>query len=435
MEFPALLGRAARAAAAVLAVLLMLALLASVVLAEGGAEFIFAALEALAAAAAGFLLARRKAAPAGEVTIGKGVTSRLRELDDRLSAQRPEVELTSNRLQKVMGSLGDRLILVNDDLSVVAASPDVGAWLGIAAGDLSGLRLHEVAGPGHPVAALAAEALYRGQDVVDRQVALAGDHGRLIMASAQFIDDEGKRKVLLSLRDAESMRKLEAHVDYATKLAQIGRIMAGVSHEIKNPLNSMAIHVEVLRSKLESGNTDVAAQLDVLDAEIQRLDRVVKTFLEFTRPVEARLESVDLNRVVEAVARLAQGEAQARGVRLALQLAPEPLPVKADGDLLTQAILNVVINGCQAMPAGGELRVATLRGPGRWPRVEVADRGVGIAADAREKIFNLYYTTKEGGSGIGLAQTFRAVQIHNGRIDVDSEVGRGTTVAVELPAV
>lgn len=426
------LKRAARAVGVALALVFLAVLLGYVMLAESAADLVFAMLVALAAAAAGFLVAWR-VTPASEAAPVQGVTKRLRALDERLAAQRPEVELTSNRLQKVMGSLGDRLVLVDERLAVVGASPDAATWLGLGDRDLAGTRLPEAAGPNHPVTAIAHEAISRRRDVELRQLSLGGPGGRRILAAAQFVDDGGRPKAIISLRDAESMRRLEAHVDYATKLAQIGRIMSGVSHEIKNPLNAMAIHVEVLRSKLEAGNTDVAGQLDVLDAEIKRLDRVVKTFLDFARPVEARLESVDLNRVVEGVTRLSQAEAQSRGVRVVLQLASEPLPVRADADILTQALLNVVINGCQAMGPGGLLRVATLRSPDRWPRVEIEDSGVGIAPDARDKIFNLYYTTKEGGSGIGLAQTFRAVQIHNGRLDVASDVGRGTKFVIDMP--
>jgi signal transduction histidine kinase len=110
------------------------------------------------------------------------------------------------------------------------------------------------------------------------------------------------------------------------------------------------------------------------------------------------------------------------------------LLIKADADLLKQALLNIVINGCQAMPEGGRLIVATARDRNRQIVIAVTDQGVGIPDEIREKVFELYFTTKPEGSGIGLAQAFRAVQLHNGRIEVDSKVGYGTRFRIILPA-
>jgi signal transduction histidine kinase len=368
----------------------------------------------------------------------KGVTNRLRQLGERLAGERAELEMTRGRLRQVMGSLEDHVLLVNPEFGIIVASPQSGALLGLDRRDLVGLRLPDVLGPQHPVVWIAQETLTKRRPVDRRPIPVGapGPDGkpREVLVAAQYIEDEGQPVgALVSLRDAEPLHKLEAHVDYANKLAQLSRITSGVSHEIKNPLNGMAIHLEILRSKLETGSGDPTPQLDVLEEQIKRLDRVVKTFLDFTRPVEVRLEPHDLNDVVEHVLRLASAEAEARGVRLVQQLVPGPLPIKADADMLAQALLNIAINGCQAMPAGGPLRVVTSRVDDRRVRVQIQDSGVGIAPEAREKIFNLYYTTKEGGSGIGLAQAFRAVQIHNGHIDLTSQPGRGTTFTITLP--
>jgi signal transduction histidine kinase len=197
----------------------------------------------------------------------------------------------------------------------------------------------------------------------------------------------------------------------------------------------MVIHLEILRSKIESGNANPTPQLEILDSEIKRLDRVVQTFLNFTRPVEINLEPMDLNIIVGQVVALASTLAQERGVTINKDIASGQLFVKGDADLLKQALLNVIINGCQAMPEGGPLKIKTSRGSDGAARITIIDRGIGIPEDARERIFNLYYTTKKGGSGIGLAQAFRAVQLHNGTIRFESEVGVGTTFEFILPAL
>jgi signal transduction histidine kinase len=189
-----------------------------------------------------------------------------------------------------------------------------------------------------------------------------------------------------------------------------------------------------LKSKLETEGTDPTPQIEILDSEIRRLDRVVQTFLNFTRPVEVRLDPLDLNAIVEQVVALAATEAEGWGVTITRDPAPGPLVVKGDSDLLKQALLNVIMNGCQAMPEGGPLTITTSAGADGSARISVKDRGVGISAEARDRIFNLYYTTKAGGSGIGLAQAFRAVQLHNGEIKFDSAEGVGTTFDIVLPA-
>jgi signal transduction histidine kinase len=175
--------------------------------------------------------------------------------------------------------------------------------------------------------------------------------------------------------------------------------------------------------------------MEILDTEIKRLDRVVQTFLNFTRPLEVRLEPVDLNSVVSQVVALASTAAQDSGITISRHTLAGGLIAKCDTDLLKQALLNIIINGCQSMPEGGPLKVATSREPDGSALITVTDRGVGIAPEGRDRIFNLYYTTKTGGTGIGLAQAFRAVQLHNGRIQFESEVGVGTTFKIVLPAL
>jgi signal transduction histidine kinase len=201
---------------------------------------------------------------------------------------------------------------------------------------------------------------------------------------------------------------------------------------VKNPLHAMVLHLELLGAKLEAG-LDPKPHVDILMSEVNRLKRVVLTFLDFTRPVELKLHQVDANVLVREVVLLA-ADARAQGIDLEEHYGGSPLTIKADSDLLKQALLNIIINGCQVMPKGGRLIVETGKDDGHV-FISITDHGPGIPEDARDKIFNLYYTTKPKGSGIGLAQAFRAVQLHNGRIKVLSEIGEGTSFKIILPSV
>ncbi len=365
------------------------------------------------------------------------VATQIKQLGERLAGERSELEIMRGRLRQVISHLEERLLLLNREGRVILASPDAEQFLEMQDTELTGLPIDETLGAEHPLVKLVERAFSERRSVARTTIQVLGAaRTRQLIASIQFIEDAGEPVgALVSLRDYESFQKFESQWDLSKKLADLGRITSGIAHEVKNPLNAMVIHLEILRSKLESGSGDPSPQIEILDSEIKRLDRVVATFLNFTRPVEVRLEPCDLNRIVNQVVMLASTEAEDRGVTIYQELSPQPLMIKGDSDLLKQALLNIIINGCQAMPEGGPLRVSTLTESDGTAHIRVSDRGVGIPPETRDRIFNLYHTTKKHGSGIGLAQAYRAVQLHNGQIRFDSEIGTGTTFEIILPAL
>jgi signal transduction histidine kinase len=235
------------------------------------------------------------------------------------------------------------------------------------------------------------------------------------------------------LRDAESRTQLETQLDVSRRVTAISRLTAGVAHEIKNPLNAMAVHLEILKSKAAGLDDKTKVELDVLEREIGRLDRVVKTFLDFTRPIELKMDAVDLGELAAEVSGLVSLEAARRRVVVEAPAGANGVVVRGDRDLLRQALINIVVNGVEAMQNGGALRIRT-EGDGGQCLLEVSDDGPGIPPEVREKIFNLYFTTKPNGSGIGLAIAFRVVQLHNGKIEVVSKTGEGTSFRLVFPA-
>ncbi|HEY7546516.1 MAG TPA: ATP-binding protein [Blastocatellia bacterium] len=366
-----------------------------------------------------------------------GVTTRLRQLSERVAGERSELEIMRGRLRQVISHLEERLLLINREGRVILASPDAERLLGIKDYEIGGLPIDESLGATHPLVGLIEQAFAERRSITRAALSVPdGTKARQLIVSVQYIEDAGEPVgALVSLRDYESIQRFETQWDLSKKLADLGRITSGIAHEVKNPLNAMVIHLEILRSKIESGAGDPTPQMEILDSEIKRLDRVVATFLNFTRPVEVRLQPLDFNSIVNQVVLLASTEASERGVAISREMVEGPMMIKGDADLLKQALLNIIINGCQAMPEGGPLKVATFRGADGSVRIKISDRGVGIPAEARDQIFNLYHTTKKGGSGIGLAQAYRAVQLHNGVIRFESEVGVGTTFEIILPEV
>jgi len=240
---------------------------------------------------------------------------------------------------------------------------------------------------------------------------------------------EADRVAMLSERAHVTVQSL---VSYSQRLAALGRLTSGVAHEVKNPLNAMMIHVELLKERLDAPSQEVQQSLEVIGGEIRRLDRVVQGFLRFMRPHELELKPIDVATLVQTAVVLVEAEWQSQRIRFAVKVAPGLPAIEADEELLRQALLNLIQNACQAMPRGGFVTVGA-RVEGNTLCLEVADEGMGIAPEEVERIFTLYYTTKSDGTGIGLSVVYRIVQMHDGSIDVRSELGRGTTMTVRLP--
>jgi signal transduction histidine kinase len=221
--------------------------------------------------------------------------------------------------------------------------------------------------------------------------------------------------------------------ELSRRIAMVGRLTAGVAHEMKNPLNAMTIHLELLKQKLAAGKP-AAMHADVIEQEIRRLDQRIQGFLKFVRPDEVSFGPVAIAPLLSSVIEAVRPEAQRAGVTLDRACTDNSLAVEGDAAQLRDAFLNLAQNAIQAMPKGGRLTISCGSVPNRRVRVRVEDTGVGIAPENLDKIFELYYTTKERGTGVGLSMVYRTIQIHNGEIDVESTVGVGTTFIVVLPA-
>jgi signal transduction histidine kinase len=241
---------------------------------------------------------------------------------------------------------------------------------------------------------------------------------------------------MLVSRNLDYLSRVQSTLAYSRKLAALGRLFAGVAHEVKNPLNAMTIHLELLKNKLTKGSGGAQAvmnHVDIIGNEIRRLDQVMLGFLKFARPDELRLQPIQLADLIAEVVQIVEPEARATGVTIKVECPPDLPEIDGDPNMLQQALLNLAINACQAMPGGGTLRLACRAIAGRRVQLDVEDTGVGISPEHLEKIFDLYFTTKPTGSGIGLSMVYRIVQLHDGEIEVESTPGRGTRFRMLLP--
>jgi PAS domain S-box-containing protein len=359
------------------------------------------------------------------------VSTKIERLGRQMRDVKEVFSAMKENLDQMMANLQDGVMLFTSDFNAVLVSASAERFIGKPRGEILGRHPNEIFSPDSRLGRLILDALSSRQPVMQEEI--QDEQGRHIQVALDFIEERGERiGALLTLRDAESVHRIEDEIELSRRLAAIGRLTSGVAHEVKNPINAIVVHLEVLRQKMREIDPDTRRHVDVIGSEIQRLDRVVQTLVDFTRPVELRLSDADLRKVVEDVVILASPAAEKHNVMIERTAGQDALPVRIDVDLVKQAVLNIVLNGVQAMPEGGTLHIAVKR-EGESSLITVRDQGAGIPENIRDKVFNLYFTTKTGGSGIGLAMAYRVVQLHHGSVEFTSIMDHGTTFFLRFP--
>jgi signal transduction histidine kinase len=359
------------------------------------------------------------------------VSSKIERLGRQMRDVKEVFSALKENLDQMMANLQDGVMLFTSDFRAVLVSASAERFIGKPRSAMLGCHPSEIFSEDSAVGRTILEAIKTREPIGQEEI--ESEPGRHIQISLDFIEEHGERiGALLTLRDSESVHRIEDEIELSRRLAAIGRLTTGVAHEVKNPINAIVVHLEVLRQKLKQTDPDTRRHMDVIGSEIHRLDRVVQTLVDFTRPVDLRLTDADLHKLVADVVMLASPAAEKHRVGIERQASQELLPARIDVDLVKQAILNIVLNGVQAMPEGGKLRIATRR-EGDGALITIRDQGPGIPTEIRDKVFNLYFTTKKGGSGIGLAMAYRVVQLHHGSVEFTSVDGHGTTFYLRLP--
>jgi PAS domain S-box-containing protein len=387
----------------------------------------------LDSASAGDLLPADEASSDDEVGL---VSLKIAHLGRQIRDTNQIFSALKDNVEQVMTKLQDGLMLFTRDSRVVLVSASAEKFLGRPRREILGRTVEEIFSDGTVLGAVVLPAFQKQRPLVQYEFDAAD--GRRVQVSLDFIQEKGTPiGALLTMRDAESVQRIEDEIEISRRLSASGRLTRGVAHEVKNPINAIVLHLQLLQNKLRQDDPDTRRHMDIIGSEIHRLDRVVQILVDFTRPRDLRLEDVDLRKIVESVSLLAAPDAARSGVRIVQELPQDddPLPVRVDSDLVKQAVLNLLLNGVQSMAAGGTLTLRARRDD-EMIVAEVCDQGCGIPPEAQEKIFELYYTTKgdKGGSGIGLAQTYQIMQWHYGSVEFDSIVGAGTTFRLRLPA-
>jgi signal transduction histidine kinase len=361
------------------------------------------------------------------------VSSKIEIIGQRMRNVEEVFSALKENMDQILANLQDGILLFTGDGRAVLVSEAARRLLNVETGSLLGLRAHDIFDSATVLGQTLLKAFDAGSSLVKEEILT--ETWRRIEVSLDFIHDDRTGQglgALVTLHDLESVERIESELELSRRMAAIGRLTSGVGHEVKNPINAIVVHLELLKAKLGAAGVPAHSHLEVIDAEIHRLDRVVQTLVDFSRPVELQLKEQDMRPVIGDVLALATAELYTRNVTLISRLPSSPLVANLDADLLKQAALNVIQNGAQAMPQGGTLEVI-LEEDRKSALLRISDEGTGIPDEIREKIFELYFTTKSEGSGIGLSMAYRILQLHHGSIEVQSRQDKGTEFQLRIP--
>ena len=339
----------------------------------------------------------------------------------------------------VIESMANGLISVDSNARIVRVNSRARELFGLGGNAVRGVPIGDVVRFEEGAARSEIEAVISGvSGPVETEIGVETDEGRVpVDVSASIVRDEtGVRSgAVLLFQDLSEIEALKQEVERERHLAALGRLAAGVAHEVRNPLSSLKGFAQFLKSKFNPGSKEERYS-DIMIEEVERLDRVVQELLDFAKPVSAERKASDVNSIVDDALSLVAEDAAFRHVEVVSDLGEDLPEVLVDGGQLRQVLLNVLLNGIEAMREGGRLTVRTRLTSGENPSVaiDVSDTGVGIGEDEMDKLFEPFYTTKPEGTGLGLTIVSRLVEQNRGRLSVQSVRGEGTTFTISLPA-
>lgn len=359
------------------------------------------------------------------------LADKFNHLSERIRADRTQWENERGQFFNIFRSITDAVILLDGRGTVLFANREAQNRIELPLnGIANGKPLSLLLGRDHPLTNMIEASYSVGSEVHDVALELGsnGASERFLISIFSLGRGPEPPGLLIIMRDLKPVQELETVVDYSGRLARLGGLISGVAHQIRNPLNAMSLQLELLSQDSERAKP-VEPRVQAVRREIRRLDQAVDALLRFMRPEQLKYSAVALNDLLAEIG----NQVVRAGIKLEYHLDPNLPSISADRVLLGEALRNIAINAVEAMPQGGTLTFGSALGGAGLVEVSVGDEGPGIPSEHLGRIFQLYFTTKEGGSGLGLSLALRAIDLHGGAVDVNSRAGVGTVVRVRLP--
>ncbi len=355
-----------------------------------------------------------------------------------------EKEEVKNYLHNILESLTTGVIVVDVEGHITTFNKTAGAITGKAPDACLGRPLKTVFS--HDLFENMIQRLGKtgsGPLSLERDIPGKGDRQVHVRASASFVKDPDETPIgtVLIVQDLSEVRRLEFEAQRNQRLRAMGEMAAGIAHEIRNPLGGIELFASLLKKDLEH-DAEKKHLVEHIQSGVKNMDRIISALLLFAKSPRPSRQKCNAKELIENLLDDTSALTVPENVRITSSFDPDNLVVCGDKELLKQVFVNLIRNGIQAMPKGGELKLATQKGtapgPGKDHRqfitLTVSDSGGGIPTDHLMKIFNPFFTTKEKGTGLGLSISHNIIKAHQGTIDADSEEGRGTTFTVKLPS-
>ena len=348
-----------------------------------------------------------------------------------------DVASENELLEIVLESMTDGLVVLNSNHSIILKNRSADILLPFAGGDTQEKRIWQVL-TDNEIAGFFRQSLENQERVTDKQFAL-GESGGLRILSCSIMPLVKKGSALgnlVHIEDVTERRGREARLRRAESLAALTTLAAGVAHEIKNPLGSIGIHIQLIQKEIGTAKKPdketIGKYLDVVMEEVERLNGIVVDFLFAVRPMNTDLARHNINQLVRDTIEFVQYELQEAGVELREGYGERLPDLDLDEKYIKQALLNIIKNAISAMPEGGILTVETVI-DGSDVLLKISDTGVGISEENVSKVFEPYFTTKEFGSGLGLTVVYKIIREHGGEVSLTSKEGEGTSFVLSFP--
>jgi PAS domain S-box-containing protein len=339
-------------------------------------------------------------------------------------------------LEMVMESMSDGVVVTDREDNILMVNKSAERMFPFSTDDLIEKPLNQAIGD-KEIREFLKENLHGLDRILDQEFTLGDGYSRTLSLSIMPLVRQGWiTGNVIHIEDVTEKRAKEARLRRAESLAALTTLTAGVAHEIKNPLGSIGIHLELMKKEM-SGKKQIETQkvlenLLIIKEEVDRLNRIVMDFLFTVRPMNAELSYDELNRVVRELLDFMKFELSEAGITVDTDLTKTGPQILMDERYMKQAVLNILKNAISAMPDGGRLRVQTVQ-KGNELLLKISDTGVGISDEHMDKIFEPYFTTKDFGSGLGLTLVYKILKEHMGDIEINSKVGEGTSITLSFP--